>query len=133
MAKFEQGKSGNPAGRKKGAGDWRTKMRKQLEDAGPDIISRILDAAKGGDIQASKMILDRLIPAVKPQALPVTISIPDTDEAGRAKAIFSAITKGEVSPDTGNELLTALAALLKVKEITELVERIEALEKGVAR
>lgn len=133
MARFIKGVSGNPNGKKKGASDWRTRLRKQLEDAGPEIITGILNAAKGGDIQAAKMILDRLIPSVKPQALPVALSIPDTDEAGRAKAIFNAITKGEVSPDTGNELLAALASLLKVKELTELIDRIEALERGVSK
>ena len=130
MARFEKGKSGNPAGKAKGALDWRGRLRKQLEDAGPEIITKIVDAAKEGDLQAAKMILDRLVPAVKSQAAPVTLSIPNTDEAGKALAIFEAITKGEVPPDTGNELLTAMAALLKVREFTELIARIEALEKG---
>lgn len=62
---FKKGQSGNPAGRQKGdshAG----KLRKALENDLPDIIQSVVDAAKGGGMQAARLLLDRSISAMKP-------------------------------------------------------------------
>lgn len=64
--KFTPGKSGNPRGRKRGVRNKATPLREQLERAGPAVIERVIAAAVGGDLQACRMVLDRIVPVVRP-------------------------------------------------------------------
>lgn len=129
MARFTRGKSGNPAGKPKGTTDWRSKLRKQIEDAAPDLIDRLIAEAEGGDVSAIKLLLDKVLPNIKPQSLPVNIEITAGDEAGRAEAVLSAMMQGQLSPDQGTELIAAIRALCQIKEVSDLEQRITALEE----
>jgi hypothetical protein len=124
--KFEKGKSGNPKGRPK------TKvptapLREIILIDMPDIIGKLAELAKAGDVQAAKVLLDRVCPSLKPQALPVNLPVADT-LAGQGGEIISAILAGKIPPDIGGQLITALSAQAKIIEIDELTKRIEALE-----
>lgn len=131
---FEKGRSGNPAGKPPGTRDWRSKLRAQLEKAGPDIVQSVVNQAKAGDLQAIKIVMDRLVPPLKSTSAPVALPLPSgSGFLGRAEAVFSAMGKGELSPDDGAALLGALTALLKAKEIDDLEARIAELEKGAKR
>lgn len=129
MARFTRGKSGNPAGKPKGTTDWRSKLRKQIEDAAPDLIDRLIAEAEGGDVSAIKLLLDKVLPNIKPQSLPVTLPISAGDDAGRAEAVLSAMMQGQLSPDQGGELIAAIRALCQIKEVSDLEQRITALEE----
>lgn len=129
MARFTRGKSGNPAGKPKGTTDWRSKLRKQIEDAAPDLIDRLIAEAEGGDVSAIKLLLDKVLPNIKPQSLPVNIEITAGDETGRAEAVLSAMMQGQLSPDQGTELIAAIRALCQIKEVSDLEQRITALEE----
>ncbi len=74
--KFTKGKSGNPAGKPRGARNKTSLMCERLmaDDAG-EIAKAVIDKATGGDIQASKLILDRLVPPRKGR--PVRIDLPE--------------------------------------------------------
>lgn len=133
MARFKKGESGNPAGKPKGTTDWRSKLRKQIEEAAPGLIDKLVAQAEWGDVAAIKLLLDKVLPNVKPQSLPVNIDIPTGDESASILAVFSAMSKGEISPDAGNELVHALATLSKVRETSEIIQRIEQLEKLLQR
>lgn len=133
MARWTKGVSGNPSGKPKGTKDWRSKLRKQIEDAAPDLVGRLIAEAEGGDVSAAKLLLDKVLPSLKPQSLPVNIDIPVGDEAASILAVFSAMAKGKVSPEDGNELVRALATLSKVRETSEIIQRIEQLEKLLKR
>lgn len=128
---FQKGRSGNPSGRKKGSQDWRGKLRSQLEGATPEIIEALLDKARDGDLQAAKIIIDRVLPPLKAQSLPVTLQVNAQDEAGRAQAVFSAILNGDITPDIGGDILAALATVLKVRETSEIIKRVEELERAL--
>jgi len=43
--------------------------------------------------------------------------------------VFSATVNGEVSADVSSQLINALAGMARIKEITELEQRIASLEK----
>lgn len=124
--KFKKGVSGNPSGRPAGKTPG-AKIRKAIEAQADSILKSVIDAAVSGDIQACKILLDRITPTLKPQAQP--ISVPSNDTlTGQGSEIIKGVMGGSIPPDIGSQLLTALAAQSKIIEIDELTKRIEALE-----
>ena len=108
--RFKKGSSGNPTGRPKGKVNKSTELARKfqgaLEKDALDVIRAILDAAKGGDMTAAKMVLDRIIPpkkAIDPNAaksLDGKINIIIGDLPGRpAPAIEVSPTIKEISHD----------------------------------
>jgi hypothetical protein len=126
--KFKPGQSGNPAGRPAGKTPG-AKLRKAIEQRADDILQSLIDAAVGGDTTAAKVLIDKLIPNLKPIAGQVTITLPDgAGLAEQGAAVIQAALNGSIPPDIGSQLITALAAQSKIIEIDELTKRIEALE-----
>ena len=124
---FKKGTSGNPKGRKP-ASITADKVRKGLADDLPDILQTLIDLAKGGDVQAIKLVLERVCPALKPQAVPINLPLVES-LAGQGNEIIRATMTGKIPPDIGSQLITALANQAKIIEVDELTKRIEALEQ----
>ena len=124
--KFKHGQSGNPNGRPKDKTP-ATILRKSIADAMPEILAQLVEQAKAGDVAAAKVLLDRVCPPLKPQALPISLPVNGslTEQGGE---IIRATMAGQIPPDIGSQLITALAAQSKIIEIDELTKRIEALE-----
>ena len=128
--KFKPGRSGNPAGRPKGTKDRRTELRALIKPHAPDLIAKALELAKGGDVQALRLLLERAVPPIKATSEAVAFEVPgDGNLADTGRAVMRAIASGTLPPDTGRQLIDALAALGRVVEIEELERRIAALEK----
>ena len=124
---FAKGQSGNPAGRAKG--NIKTaSLRKALIEHAPGIIEQLVLAAKLGDVQAAKIILDRVCPALKPVSMDINLNLNALTLAEKASQLFDAMAKGELSPDAGSILTNQLMAQCRIIETDELVKRIEALE-----
>jgi hypothetical protein len=123
---FKEGESGNPNGRPKQIAT-SDQLRKMLAGDMPEIITKLVSMAKDGDATAIKIILDRTHPPLKAQALPVVIPIGDNlpDTGGN---VIDATLNGQVPPDVGAMLITALTNQGRLVEIQELTERIEKLE-----
>jgi Family of unknown function (DUF5681) len=124
---FKKGLSGNPSGRPVGL-TAATKIRKDIEKAWPDILKKIIEQAKGGDMAACKILLDKICPNLRSQALPITLAI-DGGLVEQGNEIIKATMNGQIPPDIGSQLITALAHQSKIIEIEELTKRIEALEQ----
>lgn len=61
--RFKKGKSGNPRGKAKGAKHKASLMAEMLFEADVEEICRhVVNQAKEGNMQAAKIILDRLLP-----------------------------------------------------------------------
>ena len=85
MSRFQKGQSGNPTGRPRGIPSPATKLRKAIEQDIPDIIAALVNAAKQGDTTAARILLDRVVPPLRPQGMPVTVPIGESlSETGRA-------------------------------------------------
>ena len=125
--KFAVGVSGNPKGRKKGNTAAHL-LRKSIADDMPEIILKLVEQAKNGDTAAAKILLDRCCPALKPQAMNITLPINGT-LAEQGNEIIKATLSGNIPPDIGAQLITALANQGKLIELQELTERIEILEE----
>jgi hypothetical protein len=123
---FKPGQSGNPKGRPKDKTP-ATLLRKSIIDDMPDIIGKLVELAKGGDVQAAKLLLDRVCPPLKAQAMPISLPIKATLSEQGGEVINATLT-GQIPPDMGSQLIGALSAQAKIIEIDELTRRIEALE-----
>ena len=65
MPKFTKGQSGNPAGRPVGSKNKSTQFRELLEDYLPALASVLRDKALEGDMNAMRLLLERLVPKVQ--------------------------------------------------------------------
>lgn len=125
--KFKPGQSGNPKGKPKDKTP-ATLLRKSIVDDMPGIIQTLVNLAKGGDVAAAKVLIDRCCPVLKPQAMTINLPVNGT-LAEQGNEIIKATMSGQIPPDIGSQLITALAAQSKIIEIDELTKRIELLER----
>lgn len=126
--RFKPGQSGNPRGRPRlrvASADLRAKLSKDADL----IIDSVVQAALCGDTQAARLVLERIIPAIKPTeqavAIPMLSSAPLTEQG---RAVLAAVADGRIAPGQGAVLLNGIGTLARVAEIDELTRRIEALE-----
>ena len=126
---WKAGQSGNPKGRPPGVSAV-TKMRESLAGDVPEILAGLVTAAKGGDVQAARLILERVLPPLKGVEQPVTLSLPDGGTlTAKADAMLCAAADGQIAPGQAAQLISALGAMARVAEIDELAKRIEKLEE----
>jgi hypothetical protein len=127
MMPFEKGTSGNKQGRIAGRTPG-AKLRKAIEAKADDILQSVINAAIDGDMGACKMLLDRITPTLKPQALSITLPVVE-GLAAQGDEIIKATVTGQIPPDVGAQLITALSNQGKLVELQELSERLSRLEK----
>ncbi len=109
------------------------KLRASIAGYVPEIIGQLVEAAKGGDVQAARLLLERVLPTMKPTELAVPLALPDGSLTEQGRAVLAAVSVGHLAPGQGAQLLAAIGALARVAEIDELTERIERLEKRHAK
>lgn len=126
---WRPGQSGNPRGRKPGTGEV-ARLRTAIAEHTPEIIARLVEAAKGGDVGAARLLLERSIPAIKSEEAPQPFDLAPGTLTERGTAILEAVAAGALPASTGANLLGAVGTLARVTEMDELVRRIEALEAG---
>lgn len=126
--KWKAGESGNPKGRTPGTGEV-AKLRDSIAKHLPAIITQLVTKAKEGDAQAARLLLERVLPALKPIEQAVALSLPQGEGiTGQGRAIVLAVADGTLAPGQGAQLLTGLGSLARIVEIDELTRRIAALE-----
>lgn len=124
---FAKGQTGNPGGRPGNLASLRAKLT-----AGSDEIATVvLAAAKSGDMQACRLILERIVPALKPITEPVPFDLDDTDLPSTARSIMRAIASGALPGDQGKVLLDAVLGMSRVIEVADLDQRLKALETSM--
>jgi hypothetical protein len=97
--------------------------------AGAEDVARIvIEQAKAGDMTACRLMLERLVPAIKPASEPVSFDLSDGTPTDQARSILAAIAAGDIPPDQGKALIEALASVARIAEIDELCRRLAALE-----
>jgi hypothetical protein len=126
MARFAKGQSGNPNGRPKLTANAEA-IREQIREAIPGVVARLIEASEGGDIGASKLLLERVLPALRPTDQPIQLPMP-ASPADAARTVLGAVSTGLVTPDEASKLMAGIGSLVRVIEVDELLKRIEALE-----
>lgn len=125
---WQPGQTGNPNGRPPGQSAI-TKMRATLAGDIPEILAGLVMAAKGGDVQAARLILERVLPPVKAIEQAVELALPDGGTlTAQGRAVLSAVALGSLAPGQGAQLLAAIGSLARLAEVDELVSRIDKLE-----
>jgi len=129
--RFAPGNKASP-GRPPGRGAV-AEMRDALAADLGGIIDTVKARALAGDMQAARIILDRLVPSLRPIEMPAVLTLPGgATLAGQAQAVIDAAAAGELAPSQAAHIVTALGGVAKIIEATELLKRIEALESLTA-
>lgn len=130
---WQPGQTGNPKGRPPGQSEI-TRLRASLVGDVPDILAGLVLAAKGGDVQASRLILERILPPVKAVEQAVMLQLPEGGTlTAKASAVLTATAAGHLAPGQAAQFIAALGTLGKIHEIDELAARITNLEKKHAK
>jgi hypothetical protein len=122
---FKAGVSGNPSGKKPGCGRLQ-KLRTSLEKDLPGILATLTTQALAGDPVSARLILDRVLPPLKPETRQSTPMPVDPD------GILSAVESGTIGLDQATALMALATSRVKIAEGEELLKRIEALEMLLA-
>ena len=127
--RFAIGNPGSP-GRPRGRGAV-AEMRERLGTDLDAIIGKLRELALAGDPQAIRIVLDRVLPALRPVELPTVLALPAGGSlADHAQVVVQAAADGDVAPAQAAQLVNALAGVARIVETTDLIARIEALEKN---
>lgn len=105
-------------------------MRDRLASHLPAILKTLVKAAKRGDLQAAKLILERTLPQLKSAGEPLTLPVPET-LWGQGRAVLGACTEGKITPDEAATLMQALSGQARLVEAENLAERVAALEEAM--
>lgn len=125
--RWKPGQSGNPSGRPTALS---TRIRRQLENDADAVADVVIEAAKGGDLVAARLVLERCCPALKPQAATVAVDLkPGENLADTARAVLGACTSGQLDVESGCRLLSALGDVARVIEVEQLAGELAELRK----
>lgn len=107
-------------------------MRKQIAPQAEAIIEQVMERALDGDLAAAKLILDRILPPLKPVSAPVFIPCDQGESlVQQAESILSAAASGQISSDIAAQLIQSVANLCRIIENEELQDRIQAIESAI--
>lgn len=132
---YQKGESGNPAGRPRGARNKRTLAFESMFDRDATvIIDQLIALAKGGDIAAMRMCMDRIFP--RPHGRPVAFDLPPMTSAADAVTamggIMQAIGDGDLSAQEGSELSKVVAGFSQTVATADMERRLREVEQSLA-
>ncbi len=129
---FKRGNKGGP-GRGEGSRNKATIMLEKLMiDDSKAVIEAVIKAAKNGDMQAAKMVVDRLVPA--PKGRRIHLDLPEVDSAADVlKAMtetLAAMAVGKLTPDEAATVAGVIEVKRRAVETVDLERRITAIEEA---
>jgi hypothetical protein len=129
---FRKGRSGNPAGKPRGARHTTTVALEALLDGQAQALTqKAIDLALGGDLVAVRLCLDRILPPRKDR--PVTFALPPVataqDAANLSSSVLAAVATGEITPSDAGEIGKLIETFLRAFEAAEISQRLDRLER----
>lgn len=129
---WKPGQSGNPKGKPKGTRNRATLLAiMTMEDDLVAIVKSVIEAAKKGDMTAAKLVIDKLVPAVKERS--VTLKLPHAVDVASClqaqAAVVDAVSTGEILPGEGQALSGLIENQRRALETLELEKRLKAIEE----
>ena len=90
---WKPGQSGNPTGKPPGSGELQ-RLRAAIGEHVPEIIDQLVTAARAGDIQAARLILERVLPPVKAIELAQAVDMPPGTLTDQGRSVLAAVAAG---------------------------------------
>lgn len=81
-------------------------------------------------MQAARLLLERVIPPLKPVELPAPVRLDGHTFTARGSSVLAAVNEGVLAPSQAAQLLAAIGVLARVAEVDELAGRVAALEEA---
>ena len=133
---WKKGQSGNPRGRPKGSRNKATLLAiAALEGELSNIVRVVIDAAKGGDMAAARLVVDKLVPAMRDR--PLTITLPDVstaeDCASAQATALAAVAAGDLLPSEGEALSGLIEKQRRSLETMDIAKRLAVIEEQLAQ
>lgn len=126
---WKRGQTGNSKGRPRNAVAAAAKLRDKIGDDIDEVLNNVIEQAKAGDLAACRLLIERVLPAIKPIESPVEMSLPKgANLVAKGEAVLDAVSVGDIAPMQAGALLSGLGTLAKLIETQDLAERLTALE-----
>jgi hypothetical protein len=131
---FPKGRSGNPAGKRPGTRHRASVLAEQLLSSDLEaVVAKVVRKAKGGDMGAARLILDRVMPPRRGR--PVRFPLPSMKTTGDVVAALDAVTAamadGELSPAEAMEVSAVIEMQRRAIETAEIEARLAQLEQRI--
>ena len=95
---WKQGQSGNPKGRPRKSQRSMAQLRSQISEHLPDVIEVLANAAKEGDVQAARVLVERCVPSMR--ALDQNINVNDSVRGISDEELLSLMNEFELGTET---------------------------------
>lgn len=131
MAKFGPGNQAAKGHGRPSGNAFSTALRQVVtQDDFRKVVKTMLEQALAGDVAAAGVIVNRLVPTLKPASEPIPISLPEGTLAEQALAVVRAIADGVIAPSDGKTVMDALQAAAALGQLGDVERRLAALEKA---
>jgi hypothetical protein len=102
-------------------------------NAGEDILNKMVETAKGGDLRAADLVPQRIWPVRKGRPLSLSLPLPliktAADVVKALGTVADLVGAGEVTPDEGAALAAIFESKRRAIETVDLEARLSALEQ----
>ncbi|MCL4683223.1 hypothetical protein KJ059_00555 [Myxococcota bacterium] len=126
--RFAKGSGGRPPGTRNRL---RRTVNALLEASAPELVQRVLELARQGDVQALKLALDRIVPVPRdaPVALPSMPAIRSAADLPVAfGVVLQAVADGSLTPTEGERIASLLGSAGRMLELADIEARVRKLE-----
>lgn len=134
--KFRKGQSGNPQGKAKGTKNRATLAAEQVLQSDLDnICHKLIEEALNGNIQAIRLVLDRVLPVKRDRDINIRLpKLQTTDDAVKAMSlIIESVSCGNITPSEGEAMSKVVDAFVKAIQVYEVEKRVVKLEQEVRK
>ncbi len=103
---------------------------KLMADDAEAVVNAVISAARGGDVAAARLILDRIVPPRRDS--PIQFALPPIESAGDAvtamASILRAVAAGDITPNEAGDVARLVETFARAHELHEIEGRVSALE-----